>query len=62
MSLKLIGVEKKILSNTHIYPINLELKKNSINVLLGPTLSGKTTLMQLMAGLRFTNQRQSLFQ
>jgi len=51
MSLKLIGVEKKILSNTHIYPINLELKKNSINVLLGPTLSGKTTLMQLMAGL-----------
>ena len=31
--------------------LTLNLKKNTINVLLGSTLAGKTTLMQLMAGL-----------
>ena len=51
MSLELKNVEKKIGLDTHIYPTNLKLKKNTINILLGPTLSGKTTLMQIMAGL-----------
>jgi len=31
-------------------PTNLALQKVTMNVLLGPTLSGKTTLMRLMAG------------
>ena len=51
MSLELKNVEKKIGLNTHIYSTDLKLEKNTINILLGPTLSGKTTLMQIMAGL-----------
>ena len=51
MSLELRNVEKKIGQETHIYETNLILKKNTINVLLGSTLAGKTTLMQIMAGL-----------
>ena len=51
MSLELKNVEKKIGLDTHIYSTNFKLEKNTINILLGPTLSGKTTLMQIMAGL-----------
>ncbi len=51
MSLELKNVEKKIGLDTHIYSTNLKLEKNTINVLLGSTLAGKTTLMQIMAGL-----------
>ena len=51
MSLELKNVEKKVGLDTHIYQTNLKLEKNTINILLGPTLSGKTTLMQIMAGL-----------
>ncbi len=51
MSLELKNIEKKIGIDTHIYPTNLKLEKNTINVLLGSTLAGKTTLMQIMAGL-----------
>lgn len=36
---------------THIYSTDLALQDSEINVLLGATLSGKTTLMRLMAGL-----------
>jgi glycerol transport system ATP-binding protein len=31
--------------------VTLTLQHGSLNVLLGPTLSGKTSLMRLMAGL-----------
>ena len=51
MSLELKNVEKKVGFDTHIYPTNLKLEKNTINILLGSTLAGKTTLMQIMAGL-----------
>jgi len=51
MSLELKNIEKKIGLNTHIYSTNLKLEKNTINILLGSTLAGKTTLMQIMAGL-----------
>ena len=51
MSLELKNVEKKIGLDTHIYSTNLKLEKNTINILLGSTLAGKTTLMQIMAGL-----------
>ena len=51
MSLELKNVEKKVGLDTHIYPTNLKLEKNTINILLGSTLAGKTTLMQIMAGL-----------
>ena len=51
MSLELKNVEKIVGLNTHIHTTDLKLEKNTINILLGPTLSGKTTLMQIMAGL-----------
>ena len=51
MSLELKNIEKKMGLETFIYPTNLKLEKNTINVLLGSTLAGKTTLMQIMAGL-----------
>ena len=51
MSLELKGIEKKIGEETHIFNTDLKFEKNTINVLLGSTLAGKTTLMQLMAGL-----------
>ena len=51
MSLELKKVEKKVGIDTHIHPTSLKLEKNTINVLLGSTLAGKTTLMQIMAGL-----------
>lgn len=51
MTLVLEGVSKTVGGATHIYPTDLELQKGTMNVLLGPTLSGKTTLMRIMAGL-----------
>ena len=44
-------LKKKVGIETHIHSTNLILEKNTINVLLGSTLAGKTTLMQIMAGL-----------
>ena len=51
MALRLEGVTRIIAGETHIAEINLELEPGSLNLLLGPTLSGKTSLMRLMAGL-----------
>ncbi|AUC54406.1 ABC transporter ATP-binding protein [Sagittula sp. P11] len=51
MTLELKGVSKIVEGQTHIYPTDLTLEKGTMNVLLGPTLSGKTSLMRLMAGL-----------
>lgn len=49
--LELVGVSKIVEGRTHIHETNLTLAPGSMNVLLGPTLAGKTTLMRLMAGL-----------
>ena len=51
MTLVLKGVSKVAGGQTHIHPLDMVLQKGTMNVLLGPTLSGKTTLMRLMAGL-----------
>jgi len=51
MALELKGVSKVVDGKTHVYPTDLRLEKGTMNVLLGPTLSGKTTFMRLMAGL-----------
>jgi len=51
MTLELKGVSKIVGRDTHIAPTDLTLDTGTMNVLLGPTLSGKTTLMRLMAGL-----------
>ena len=51
MRLELQGVSAKVGADTHLYPTSVALAPGAINVLLGPTLAGKTTLMRLMAGL-----------
>lgn len=51
MTLELRHVTKAVGAETHIFETNLVLEEGSFNVLLGTTLSGKTTLLQLMAGL-----------
>lgn len=51
MSLQLEDVTMSVDGKTHIYNTNLTLEKGTMNVLLGRTLSGKTTLMRIMAGL-----------
>ncbi|MBD3786674.1 MAG: ABC transporter ATP-binding protein [Sphingomonadales bacterium] len=51
MTLELRGVSKIVEGRTHIATTDLTLEKGTMNVLLGPTLSGKTSLMRLMAGL-----------
>jgi glycerol transport system ATP-binding protein len=49
--LELRNVSKVVGGATHIDGVSLTLQHGSLNVLLGPTLSGKTSLMRLMAGL-----------
>jgi glycerol transport system ATP-binding protein len=49
--LELDSVSKKVGNSLHINNVSLALEKGSLNVLLGPTLAGKTSLMRLMAGL-----------
>jgi glycerol transport system ATP-binding protein len=51
MTLELQGVSRSVAGKVHIHPTDLTLKNGTMNVLLGPTLSGKTSLMRLMAGL-----------
>ncbi|TCS64000.1 ABC transporter ATP-binding protein [Varunaivibrio sulfuroxidans] len=51
MSLRLDHVSRIVDGETHIADVSLTLERGSINVLLGPTLSGKTSLLRLMAGL-----------
>lgn len=51
MTLVLQNVSKQVGVEEHIRDVSLTLEKGSLNVLLGPTLSGKTSLMRLMAGL-----------
>ena len=51
MALELKDVVKRVGVDTHIHETTLSLRDEGFNVLLGPTLAGKTTLMQLMAGL-----------
>ena len=51
MALEFKAVSRQVEGRTHIQPTTLTLEKGTMNVLLGPTLSGKTSLMRLMAGL-----------
>lgn len=51
MALILKNVAKRVGTAVHIHPTDLRLEPGSFNILLGTTLAGKTTLMQLMAGL-----------
>ncbi|MDH3476343.1 MAG: ATP-binding cassette domain-containing protein, partial [Rhodospirillales bacterium] len=51
MTLVLESVGKAVAGETHLADISMVLHPGSLNILLGPTLAGKTSLMRLMAGL-----------
>jgi len=51
MTLELRKVTKRVGADVHIHETDLVLEEGTFNILLGSTLAGKTTLMQLMAGL-----------
>ena len=51
MSLELRRITKRVGADVHVHETSLVLEEGSFNILLGPTLAGKTTLLQLMAGL-----------
>jgi glycerol transport system ATP-binding protein len=60
MTLELRNVTKRVGSEMHVAGISLTLAPGTLNVLLGPTLSGKTTLLRLMAGLDAPTEGQVL--
>ena len=49
--LELKGASRVVKGQTHLAPTDLVLQNGTMNVLLGPTLSGKTSLMRMLAGL-----------
>ena len=51
MQLVLENISKKQGAEAYLYPMSLALVPGAINVLLGTTRAGKTTLMRVMAGL-----------
>jgi glycerol transport system ATP-binding protein len=51
VTLALKNVVRRVGGQTHIHETSIELQSGGFNILLGTTLAGKTTLMQLMAGL-----------
>lgn len=51
MTLEFKNVSLRVGGEVHIHPTDLTLAERGFNILLGTTLAGKTTLMQLMAGL-----------
>lgn len=51
MSLVLESIGKAVGEEQHLADISLTLGRGSLNVLLGATLAGKTSLMRIMAGL-----------
>jgi glycerol transport system ATP-binding protein len=61
MALVLRNVSKRVGAEEHIRDVSLTLEKGSLNVLLGPTLAGKTSLMRLMAGLDRPSEGDILF-
>ena len=51
MQLELVQIEQRVGSEAHLYPLSLKLVPGVVNVLLGATKAGKTSLMRVMAGL-----------
>jgi glycerol transport system ATP-binding protein len=51
MPIELQNVSRRVDGVDQLSDVSLTLHEGTVNVLLGPTLAGKTTLMRLMAGL-----------
>ena len=62
MTLELQNVSKSVRGETHIDHVSLTFARGSLNILLGPTLSGKTSLMRLMAGLDRPTEGRVVFE
>ena len=60
--LELRQVTKIVGTETYIDDVSLTLLPGTVNVLLGPTLSGKTTLMRIMAGLDVPTEGKVIFE
>ncbi|MBB4284547.1 ABC transporter ATP-binding protein [Roseospira goensis] len=59
--LTLDAVSSVVDGETHIADVSMTLEHGTLNILLGPTLSGKTSLMRLMAGLDAPTDGRLLF-
>src|SRR5579859_6932035 len=51
MSVELVNISRLVDGVTTIRNVSLKLERGTLSVLLGPTLSGKTSIMRLLAGL-----------
>jgi glycerol transport system ATP-binding protein len=51
MTLEFKAVEKRVGAEMHIYPMSVRFAATGFNILLGTTLSGKTSIIQLIAGV-----------
>ena len=51
MTVELRNVTKIVGREKHLYDVSLTLEPNGLNILLGPTTSGKTSVLRLLAGL-----------
>jgi glycerol transport system ATP-binding protein len=60
MKLELKDVDKQVGAATHLYRQSLCLADGAVNVLLGATQAGKTSLMRIMAGLDVPSHGQVL--
>jgi glycerol transport system ATP-binding protein len=61
MILELRNVTKRVGAELHIFETSLEFREDGFNILLGTTLAGKTSMMQLMAGLERPTSGEILF-
>jgi glycerol transport system ATP-binding protein len=61
MPLELQKVTKRVGAEVYIHETSLILEEGTFNILLGSTLAGKTTLMQLMAGIQAPTDGKILF-
>ncbi len=62
MAIELRQVTRTVNGAAHIYPTSLFLEEGGFNILLGTTLSGKTTLLRLMAGLETPSSGEIWFE
>jgi len=51
VELELINLTKKFVGGFTLGPLNLKVNNNQILVIIGPTGSGKTTVLNLISGL-----------
>lgn len=61
MSLVLENISLKVGAEDYLRDISITLDRGSINVLLGPTLAGKTSLLRIMAGLDAPSEGKIFF-